>query len=80
MRDRPGFEIEPGSAVSSCGFLGGGAADVLSPRTLWSFADGELDAVTLAQVVEPLAVHGALVEEVFLPRAVLDDTESVVYS
>jgi hypothetical protein len=54
--------------------------DVLRPRTFWSFADVELDAVTLTQILKPLAVHRALVEKVFLRGIVLDEPKALVDS
>ena len=50
------------------------------PRALRSLADIELDAVTLTQILETLAIDCALVEEVFLPCVVLDEPEPLVHS
>jgi hypothetical protein len=69
------FEDERAHGTSS---LGRRASHVLGPRSLRSLPDVEFDAVPLAQIVEALAIHGALVEEVFLPRLVLDESESFV--
>jgi hypothetical protein len=52
-------------------WLGRRASDVLRSRTLGALADFELDTVALTKVVEPLALHRALVEEVFLPESSL---------
>ena len=60
--------------------LGGRTTDVLGPGTFRSFADVELDAVALTQIVEPLAIHGTLVEEIFLPSIVLDEPEAFIDS
>jgi hypothetical protein len=38
----------------------------------------ELDAVALAEIVEPLAIHRTLVEEVILPGIILDESESLI--
>jgi hypothetical protein len=40
----------------------------------------ELDAVTLTQIVESLAIHGTLVKKVLLPGIVLDEPESLIDS
>ena len=58
--------------------LGRSAAHVLGPGALRSLTDLELDAVTLAQIVESLAVNGALVEEILFPGIVLDEPETLV--
>jgi hypothetical protein len=63
---------------SAC--LSGRAPDVLGPRTLWSFADVELDAVTLTQILEPFAVHRTLMEKVLVPSLALDEPEALVDS
>jgi hypothetical protein len=60
--------------------LGGRAPYVLGARTFWSLADVELDAVTLTQILEPLAIHRTLVEKVFVPSIVLDEPEPLVDS
>ena len=60
--------------------LCGRAPYVLGPRPFGTLAEIELDAVTLAEVVESLAVHGALMEEVFLPAVVLDEPETLVHA
>lgn len=60
--------------------LGRRAPDVLSARTFGPFAKIEFHAVALAQIVEALALYGALVEEVFLPRLVLDEPEPLFQS
>src|SRR5688572_8882101 len=61
-------------------WLGGGAAHVLGAGPFRSLSDIELDAVAFAQILEPLTVDGALVEEVLLPRVVLDESESLIDS
>ena len=66
--------------LSFAGGLGRGAPDVLRPRTFRSFADVELDAVTLTQIPKPLAVDRALVEKVFLRGIVLDEPKALVDS
>ena len=60
--------------------LGGGASDVLGARPLGSLADVELDTVAFAQILEPLAVDGTPMEEVFLPGIVLDEPEPFIDS
>jgi arsenate reductase len=62
------------------GVLRGGPPNVLCPRSLWSFADVELDAIALTKIVEPLAIYGTLVEEIVLPGIVLDEPEPLVDS
>jgi hypothetical protein len=54
--------------------------DVLRPRAFWSVAGVELDAVTLTQILKPLAIHCALVEKVFLRGIVLDEPKALVDS
>jgi len=61
-------------------FLRRGALDGLRPRTLGAVGDLELDAITLAQHVDALAIDGALVKEVFLPRLTLDEPKAFVHS
>src|SRR3989442_15616164 len=58
-------------------WLGRRPADVLRAWTLRSLADIELDGVPFAQVIEPFAIHGALVKEVVLARVILDKPESL---
>jgi hypothetical protein len=48
-------------------YLGGRAPHILGPWTFRSLPDIELDAVTLTQIVDSLAIHGTLVKEIFLP-------------
>jgi hypothetical protein len=43
-------------------------------------ADVELDAVTLTQIVESLAIHRTLMKKILLPRIVLDEPKSLVDS
>jgi hypothetical protein len=40
---------------------------LFSPRPLRSLTDVELDAVTLTQILKPLAIHGAPVENTLRP-------------
>jgi hypothetical protein len=42
--------------------------------------DIELDGVTFAQVVDALAIHGTLMEEIVLPAFVLDEPEPFVHA
>jgi hypothetical protein len=42
--------------------------------------DIELDAVTLTQIVESLAIYRTLVKKIFLPRIVLDEPEALIDS
>src|ERR1700752_325363 len=56
-----------------------GAPHVLRPGTLRTLADVELDAVSLAQIVEALALDCTLVEETLLAGRVLDEPEPLVY-
>jgi len=60
--------------------LCGRTADVLRARTLGSLADVELDRITFAQILQPLAVHGALVEKVLLLGIILNKPETLVDS
>ena len=60
--------------------LCGRASDVLGSRTFRPLANIELDAVTLAQICEPLAIDRTLVKEIVLPRLVLDEPKSLVDS
>ena len=60
--------------------LGGRAAHILGPGTFRPLADVELDAVTLTQIVESLAVHRTLMKEILLPGIVLDEPKSLVDS
>ena len=62
------------------GPLGRRATDVLGPGAFWPFADVELDAVTLAQILEPLAVHRTLVEKVLVPAIILDESKPLINS
>jgi hypothetical protein len=64
----------------SVGPLGGRAPDVLGTRALWSLANVELDAVTLAQIREPLAIHRTLVEKVVGSSVGLDEPKPFVDS
>jgi hypothetical protein len=60
--------------------LGRGAADVLGARALRALTNVELNAVALAEILEPLSVHCTLVEEVFGPAIVLDEAEPLIHS
>jgi hypothetical protein len=60
--------------------LCGGTADVLRARTLGSLTDVEFDSVAFAQILQPLAVHGALVEKVLLLGIILDEPKTLVHS
>jgi hypothetical protein len=40
----------------------------------------ELDAITLTQIVEALAIHRTLVKKILLPGIVLDEPESLIDS
>jgi hypothetical protein len=40
----------------------------------------ELDAVTLTQIFESLAIHRALMKKILLPGVVLDEPESLMDS
>jgi hypothetical protein len=62
------------------GPLGGRAPDVLGTRAFWSLANVELDAVTLTKILEPLAIHRTLVEEVFVSTIALDEPKPLVDS
>jgi hypothetical protein len=42
--------------------------------------DIELDAVTLTQIVEPLAVYRTLVKKILLPCIVLDEPKALIDS
>src|SRR5688572_5692627 len=59
--------------------LRGGAPNVLGSRSLGPFADVELDAVALTQIVDALTVDGALVEEIVLSGVVLDESKPLIY-
>jgi hypothetical protein len=60
--------------------LRGRAPDVLGTRAFWSLANLELDAITLTQILEPLAIHRTLMEKVFVSSIVLDEPEPLVDS
>src|SRR5918993_694271 len=61
-------------------FLCRRAPNVFGAGTLRPLTDIELDAVALSKILEPLAIDGALMEEVFLARVVLDEPEALVHS
>lgn len=61
-------------------YLGGRASHILSPRTLRTLPDVELDAVALTQIVESLAIHCAFVKKILLPGIVLDEPKSLIDS
>ncbi len=61
-------------------YLGGRAPHILGPWTFRSLPDVKLDAVTLAQIVESLAIHRTLVKEVLLPCIVFDEPKSLINS
>jgi hypothetical protein len=61
-------------------YLGGRAPHILGPRAFRSLPDVELDAVTLTQIVESLAIHRTLVKKILFPRIVLDEPESLIDS
>ncbi len=63
-----------GAAVPLCGR----APHVLGPRTFRPLAHVEFDAVTLPQILEAFTLHGAPVEEIFLPLVVFDESEPFV--
>src|SRR4051812_3499231 len=63
---------QPDRALRRC------PSHVLGTRTLGALADFEFDAVTLAEVVDPLTVDGTLVEEELLARLILDEPEPLV--
>src|SRR5512140_1510708 len=71
-----GVPPDPRSSV----LLRRGALDVRRPRTLRAVGHLELDAVTLAQICDALAVDSALVKEIFLPRLTLDEPKPFVHS
>ena len=56
------------------------ASHVFGTRAFGALADVELNTVTLTKVVEALAVHSTLVEEILLPRSVFDKPESLVHA
>lgn len=60
--------------------LGGRASHILSPRTLRTLPDIELDAVSFTQIVESLAIHRAFVKKILLPGIVLDEPKSLIDS
>ncbi len=64
----------------SVGSLGGRATDVLGTRTFWSLANVEFDAVTLSQILEPLAVYRTLVEKVLASSIALNEPKPLVDS
>src|SRR5438874_6793514 len=57
-----------------------GALDVDRPRTLRAVGHLELDAITLAQVGNALAIDSALVKEKFLACLTLNEPKALVYS
>jgi len=57
-----------------------GTANVIRPWSLWALADVEFNAVTFTQVVNPLTLDRALVEEVLLTRLVLDEPKTLIYT
>ena len=61
-------------------YLGGRASHILSPRTLRTLPDIELDAVSFTQIVESLAIHRAFVKKILLPGIVLDEPKSLIDS
>ena len=61
-------------------YLGGRAPHILGAGPFRSLPDVELDAVSLTQIVDSLAIHRTLVKEVLLPRIVLDKAESLIDS
>jgi hypothetical protein len=67
-------------AIEILELLGGRPSHVFRSRSFRSLPDLELDAVTLAQVVEPFPVHSAPVEEILLPSVVLDKAKTFVDS
>jgi hypothetical protein len=60
--------------------LSGRAPHILRPWTFRSLPDVELDAVTLTQIVESLAIHRTLMKKILLPGIVLDEPKSLVDS
>jgi hypothetical protein len=60
--------------------LGGRAPDVLGTWAFGSLANVELDAVTLSQILEPLAIHRTLMEKVFVASIALDEPKALVNS
>jgi hypothetical protein len=61
-------------------YLGGRASHILSPRTLRTLPDVELDGVTLTQIVESLAIHRAPVKKILFPAIVLDEPKPFIDS
>jgi hypothetical protein len=69
-----------GGMLRSVGPLGRRAPDVLGTRAFRSLANVELDAVTLTQILEPLAIHRTLVEKVFVSSIALNEPKPLVDS
>jgi hypothetical protein len=60
--------------------LGGRPPDVLRARAFWSLANVELDAVTLTQIFEPLAIHCTLMEKIFISSIAPNESKPFVDS
>lgn len=66
------------AAAAAGSRLGRRAAHILGAWTFGSLSDIELDAVTLAQIVDPLAEDRTLVKKELLPGVILDEPKPLI--
>jgi hypothetical protein len=80
IRRRLEVSRSAGSRTSMPIRLGGRTPHILGAGTLRPLPDIELDAVTLTQIVESLAIDRTLMKKILLPWIVLDEPEALIDS